>query len=163
MVSVISSNLNIVFYEMTICSTNKIDPHIFLHCHKCQTVLVSLILMCYQDCMPDTKLQSWKSSSSFVFMCIKLLKILASILLLTDFFLNFVKVSHLLYQYYAQIWTILLAWYIVSHFTTCFLFTNMSSMASTLAFWFSTFQWSEIYKFTLILIRRSHENRHAPK
>ena len=151
MVSVISSNLNIVFYEMTICSTNKIDPHIFLHCHKCQTVLVSLILMCYQDCMPDTKLQSWKSSSSFVLNVHKAFKNFGLHFVVDRFFfLNFVKVSHLLYQSYAQIWTILLAWYIVSHFTTCFLFTNMSSMASTLAFWFSTFQWSEIYKFTLI-------------
>ena len=92
-------------------------------------------------------------------------------------FLSFVKASHLLYQSYAQIWTFLLAWYFssvismkfVSSFDTLslisplFLSTNMSSMASTLVLWFSTFQWSEIYKFTLILIRRSHENRHAPK
>jgi hypothetical protein len=47
-------------------------------------------------------------------MCIKLLKILASILLLTEFFLDFVKASHLLYQSYAQIWTFLLAWYFSS-------------------------------------------------
>ena len=32
-----------------ICSTNKIDPNILLHCPKCQVLLVSWILMCNQD------------------------------------------------------------------------------------------------------------------
>ena len=108
--------------------------------------------------------------------CTKFLKILASILLLTEFYLNFVKASYLLYQSCAQIWTFFPClifffsyfnlWVVLIHclsFHRFFLFTNMSSMASTLALWFSTFQWSEIYKFTLILIQRSHENRHAPK
>ena len=93
----------------------KKDPHIFLHCHKMSGLagLMELDVWSWLYAWPKTPILKVIKFHLYL-MCITCLMILASILLLTSLYQNFVKASQLLYQSWTQIWASLLAWYFSS-------------------------------------------------